>query len=299
MMPVDGGKFPANMGATITPPPMPVEISEEQDTATASPDIKSSYSIQPTEEMNRLREEIAWLKSNPGIQRPEWEGRDLFVAFPCYKTTNPVTAWCLLALALDLGQDKVRFDMELGDAMIYHARNRLAEKFLATEANWMLMIDDDIIPPVGRPGFTRSVCRLPATVQEQVLQRHVVHRLMGHKKTLVGGAYFGRQQAGQLMASCLEYSSAAKAATDMVVPCDWVGTGCLLIHRSVFDAIKQKFPDLAPSQPGQPFDYFRPIGQGIGEDISFCSRARQSGHMPHIDLGLQCYHVGYQCYYGQ
>jgi len=51
----------------------------------------------------------------------EWLGRDLFVGFPCYKQTNPVTAWCLLAMALDIGKDKIRFDMEIGDAMIYHA----------------------------------------------------------------------------------------------------------------------------------------------------------------------------------
>lgn len=272
--------------------PTPAEVAREKV-------IEAAKFIPPLPQQADVMAEVTSAPHNSARLRAEWEGRDLFVGFPCYKSTNPVTAWCLLAIALDLGRDKVRFDMELGDAMIYHARNRLAEKFLATEANWMLMIDDDIIPPIGRPEFTRTVCRLPATIQEVALQRHVVHRLMGHGKTLVGGAYFGRQQGGHLMASCVEHAQAAKIASDLVVPCDWVGTGCFLVHRKVFTAIKEKFPELAPAKPGDPFDYFRPMGNGIGEDISFCYRARTAGHQPHIDLGLQCFHVGYQCYYGQ
>tara|TARA_R110000868_G_scaffold73521_5_gene213204 strand:- start:452 stop:1405 length:954 start_codon:yes stop_codon:yes gene_type:complete len=229
----------------------------------------------------------------------EWEGRELFVGFPCYKTTNPVTAWCLLAIALDLGKEKVRFDMELGDAMIYHARNRLAEKFLATDAKWMLMIDDDTIPPIGRPEFFKTMCRLPADYPHESASRHVVHRLIGHQKTLVGGCYFGRQPGGALMAAVAVDPAVRRSVLlheDRLVESDWVGTGCLLIHRTVFEAIRIKFPELAPRTTGQPFNFFQPMQDGAGEDIAFCMRANAAGHRPHLDLGLQCAHVGYACY---
>lgn len=228
--------------------------------------------------------------------RAEWEGKDLFVGFPCYKTTNPATAWVLLAMALDLGREKIRFDMELGDAMIYHARNRLARKFLQTEANWFLMLDDDMIPAIGRPGFLRSMCGLPDSVQDSALQRHVIHRLIGAGKTLIGGAYFGRRKGARLMTDLVQYENDVKIHADKVLKCKWVGTGCMLIHRKVFEDIQKHYPELKPKDPEEPFDFFRPIGNGVGEDVSFCYRASKAGHDPHIDLGLPIYHVGYHCY---
>jgi hypothetical protein len=230
------------------------------------------------------------------VYRTEWEGRDVFVGFPCYKTTNPATAWSLVALALDFGRDKIRFDMEIGDAMIYHARNRLAEKFLETDAKWCLMIDDDIIPAIGRPGFLRNMCRIPENITDKTLERHVLHRLMGAGKTLIGGAYFGRQKGGRLMSDLTNRENDAKTHADIVSPCKWVGTGCILIHRKVFEDIKKTQPELKPEQANQPFDFFRPLGAGVGEDISFCTRAEKAGHQPHIDFGIPLYHVGYHCF---
>jgi hypothetical protein len=35
---------------------------------------------------------------------------------------------------------------------------------------------------------------------------------------------------------------------------------------------------------------------GSGEDVSFCLRAAAAGHQPHVDMGLVCGHIGYQCF---
>lgn len=296
-----GPRLPDNKNAPLdpsyepNPDRVPFAAPRASETAAPPPEPepeKPSPSAEPL-----VRESV----SADGVPRylAEWSGRELFVGFPCYKTTNPVTAWCLLAIALDLGRDKVRFDMELGDAMIYHARNRLAEKFLATDASWILMIDDDTIPPIGRPEFFMTMCRLPPSYPRESAARHVVHRLMGHKKTIVGGAYFGRQPGGPLMASVAADPGIRRSAMlheDRLVESDWVGTGCLLVHRTVFEAIKVKFPDLASRRVGQPFNFFQPLQDGAGEDIAFCMRAKAAGHQPHLDLGLQCAHVGYACY---
>lgn len=228
--------------------------------------------------------------------RCEFEGRDIMVGFPCYKTTNPVTAFTLLAMALDFGREKIRFDMAIGDAMVYHSRNTIAAKFLETDAKWLLMIDDDIIPSIGRPGWTRSWVPAARSIGDLPLQRHVLHRLIGSGKTIIGGAYFGRQEGGVLMCSDLSLTPRARGYEDAVVPVDWVATGCLLVHRTVFEDIQKKCPELAPAVPNSPFDFFHPLSSTQGEDVSFCTRARNSGHQPHIDLGLPVFHVGYKVY---
>lgn len=228
--------------------------------------------------------------------RCEFEGRDIVVGFPCYKTTNPVTAFALISMALDYGKDKIRFELSLGDAMIYHSRNILAQKFLETDAKWLLMVDDDIIPCIGRPAWMRHWIHSARNVLDQPLQRNVLARLIGSGKTLIGGAYFGRQEGGTIMCSDTSLANKAKAYADEVVEVDWVATGCMLVHRKVFEAIQKKHPELAtPKNPLYTFDYFLPTKEG-GEDIAFCKRAKESGHQAHIDLGLPVFHLGFKTY---
>jgi hypothetical protein len=229
--------------------------------------------------------------------RCEFEGRDIMVGFPCYKTTSPVSAFILTAIALDFGREKIRFEMAIGDAIIAHARNRIAHKFLETDAKWLLMLDDDILASIGRPAWLRHWVQGARNVPEGPLQRHIVHRLIGSGKTLVGGAYFGRQEGGPLMCSDQGLYSRAKAYEDAVVPVDWVATGAMLVHRSVFDDIRGKFGDsLKINVPDYEYDYFRHIDGAHGEDVSFCKRAKEAGHQPHIDLGTPIFHLGYKTY---
>ena len=187
--------------------------------------------------------------------------------------------------------------MCIGDAIIGHSRNRLAHKFLETDAKWFLMIDDDIIPSIGRPAWFRYWVQGARTLPDLPLQRHGIHRLIGAGKTLVGGAYFGRQEGGALMCSDNSLYSRAKSYEDAVVPVDWVGTGFMLIHRKVFDDIKQKYGnELKISVPDYEIDYFRQIDGSKGEDVSFCLLAKNAGHQPYIDLGLPIFHVGAKTY---
>lgn len=229
--------------------------------------------------------------------RCEFAGRDIFVGWPWYKSSNPVTAAVNVAMALDFGKDKIRFDMAIGDAKIEHARNRLAHKFLETDAKWLLMIDDDIIPSIGRPNWFRYWVQGARQIIDLPLQRHVLHRLIGAGKTLVGAAYFGRQEGGALMANDQTLANRARAYEDAVVTVDWIGTGCLLIHRKVFEDIRAKYGDsLKIDVPDYEYDYFRPFDSARGEDVSFCIRAKEALHQPYIDLGLPVFHVGYKTY---
>jgi hypothetical protein len=256
---------------------------------------KPKQEVEKVEEYNNPIVESRNQEGMPSY-RCEFAGRDVFVGFPCYKTTNPVTAFALIAMALDFGKDKIRFDMSIGDAMIYHSRNKIAQKFLETDAKWLLMIDDDIIPCIGRPNWMKSTVPSARNMNDAPLQRHALQRLIGANKTLIGGAYFGRQEGAPLMCSDRSLEPKARAYQDEVAPVDWVATGCMLVHRKVFQDIEEKYPELKSPIPNGEFDYFHPINSATGEDVSFCKRAKASGHQPYIDLGLPVFHVGYRCY---
>ena len=277
-------------------------VEEKKETKKRGPKTKKLETIpEPTAIVEEI---IVASRSVDGLPsyRAEFSGRDVFVGFPCYKTTNPVTAFAMIALALDFGRDKIRYDMSIGDAMVYHSRNRIAEKFLQTDAKYLFMMDDDIIPCIGRPAWMKANVASARSLTDLPLQRHILHRLINSGKTLVGGAYFGRQEGAKLMCSDQSLVKNARQYDDFIVPVDWIATGCLLVHRQVFLDIKEKFPELAPTSaqlaadPTAPFDFFLPMKGGVGEDVAFCHRAKQIGHQPHIDLGTPVFHVGYKTY---
>lgn len=221
--------------------------------------------------------------------RCEFGGRDIFVGLLSYKTTNPITAMVLTALALDFGRDRIRFDLELGNSMIYQARNRLAAKFLETDAKWMLMMDDDMIPCIGRPEWMRHWVTSARSVLDLPLQRHIIHKLIGDNKTIVGAAYFERREGAGLVCSDQTLVPRAKQYDDAVVEVDWLGTGAMLVHRKVFEDIAKTYPEIDGN-------FFHPIDGKTGEDISFCIRAKKSGHSTFIDLSIPTFHVGYKTY---
>lgn len=291
---------PAAVEPTIEDVPLPEPIKKKEPALDAPDALPAALDDCPAVDAASDVEPalVSESRSADGLPsyRCEFAGRDVFVGWPWYKTTNPVTAAVNVAMALDFGRDRIRFDMVIGDAMVYHSRNKIADAFLATDAKWLMMMDDDIIPSIGRPAWMRHWVEAARKLNDRVLQRHVLQKLLGHGKTLVGCAYFGRQEGGKLMCSDQSLEREAREYADRVVPVDWVGTGCLLVHRSVFDSVRASNPDLAPTQPGELFDYFRPIGHGRGEDISFCHRAKKSGHQPHVDLSVPTFHVGYKTY---
>ena len=276
-----------------TPEPEPVPAVEKKKSKKA-PALEEAPVPEPEEFVNPITQshDAGGMPS----YRCEFAGRDIFVGLSWYKASNPVTTMALVALALDFGKDKIRFDLVMGDAMIYHSRNKIVQKFLETDAKWLFMLDDDMVPSIGRAAWYQSWVPDSRGASNQALSRGVLHRLVGAGKTLVGAAYFGRQEGGKLACSDQSLVGDARAYADKVVPVDWVGTGCMLVHRRVFEAIRQKYPELASKNPEMPFDYFFPLSSGVGEDVSFCKRAKEVGHQAHIDLGIPVKHVGYKPY---
>jgi len=228
-----------------------------------------------------LQQPIVESRTSEGLPsyRTEFSGRDIFVGFSAGSPTNAISAFSLVNMALDFGRDKIRFDFSISDGNFYHSRNELAKKFLETDAKWLLLLANDIIPSVGRPAWAKATVGAARGLQDLPLQRHVIHRLIGSGKNLVGGAYFENADASSIACSDKNLGTKAKSYPDEIVPVDWVGSGCMLIHRRVFADIGQR-------QGG----FFYP------DDISFCKRAKDAGHQPHIDLGIPVFHVGYKSY---
>lgn len=268
-------------------------------------------------------------------ESPFFESRKVCITLPFYKSVEPRTMFAIMSL---LDRKKTACMLDHGDAYIQHSRNKLADNFLKSGLEWQLTFDDDCIPPFGNAKIFNQFTGF--NFPEKFAGLNTIDRLLSSGKTLIGGLYFGRWHHGKPVyaegsESKQEEAFCRRGPQDLVKPTRWFGTGCALIHRSVYLDIEKHFPHLARKPDGTGGNWFTSSehdlrnavtkaiasleagedatsalevlkrgqllsrkfsGLGTGEDVTLCHRAAQSGHQPWIDLGLVCGHTGVHCF---
>lgn len=119
-----------------------------------------------------------------------------------------------------------------------------------------------------------------------------LERLISHNKDIVGGMYF-KKLPPHLP---LVYSQKGWSHSPIANPpstlfqCDGIGTGFLLIKKTVLkDLYEKKFA----AKNGFPFNFIqKPDGNDIGEDLAFCMRARKKGYKIWCDPSIPLEHIG-------
>jgi hypothetical protein len=172
--------------------------------------------------------------------------KKIMLVLPWWKQVSPVTSFCVSQLA---DRRRTSSMLNFGDAFVAHSRNTCVDAFLQTECDWFLTIDDDMIVPFGNAAWYKTHTRFD-DFPEKFLGLNAIDRLVSHNKTLVGALYFGRHHCGPPVynegaMNAQEAAYARKAPYDLIKPTKWVGTGCMLVHRKVFEDIEKKFPRLA------------------------------------------------------
>lgn len=191
---------------------------------------------------------------------PQWEGKQIFLAMPCYKSADPRTLFTILGI---WDREKFGASVKYGDAYIIHTRNILMRDFLSTGVPAVLNIDDDMILPMGHADWFNYHTGLNLPVKFAGL--HTPTRLKSHGKSIVGGLYFGRSRRGRAIyyeamitndAGNRENALAHKAPFDEIRPAWWTGTGCLYFTREVLLDIQKTHPHLAPQHSTEPWHFF-------------------------------------------
>jgi len=160
---------------------------------------------------------------------------------------------------------------EFSEPFIDKARNVVVDKFLASDREWLLTVDTDVI--------------LPACV---------ITRLMSRGLPLIGALIYVNQSPKfpQIYNQIADFSFGDMGIFQVqkdfepgeLVKADGTGAGCMLIHRDVFEAI--------PGKP--PFRWYQHeyIGtEMFGEDFTFCRRAKVAGFQLYIDTAVHAQHI--------
>ena len=204
--------------------------------------------------------------------------KKVMVVLPWWKQVSPITSFCVAQL---IDRRRTSSMLNFGDAFIAHSRNSCVDIFLQSPCDWFLTIDDDMVVPFGNALWFRAHTGFD-DFPEKFLGLNAIDRLMSHRKSLVGALYFGRHRNGPPVyneggASAEEAAYARKAPHDLAKPTKWVGTGCMLVHRAVFEDIEKRFPRLARGQDKMGGNWFTSTEADLMERIHALRSKLQTG----------------------
>lgn len=190
----------------------------------------------------------------------------ILIAVPCM---DQVPAPFAQSLAMIQKVGDCVLAMQMG-SLIYTSRNNLATRAIQSEADYVFWMDSDMV--FAPDTLVRMV---------DVLQKN--------KLDILTGLYFRRVQPfSPVLFDMLEIRDQRASWTsfqeipDGIFEVGGCGFGCVLMDTGVFIDVQSKFKQM-----------FAPIGN-VGEDLSFCWRARECGYKIYCDPSIVCGHVGYQ-----
>ena len=182
----------------------------------------------------------------------------VFIAIPCMDTLSAKFAQCLVNLV----NHKRDFDVEVGfhiGSLVYDSRNKLAERAINSDADYVLWLDSDMT-------------FVPDTLDM------MLDTLKTNNYEVLTGMYFRRRPP--FTPTLFEELRILPTGTvtkefddipDAIFEVAGCGFGCVLMSRNVLWNVF--------CQNG---NMFSPIN-GVGEDLSFCWRARRCGHKLYCD----------------
>lgn len=178
----------------------------------------------------------------------------------------------------------------LGTTNVAHGRNQIVRNFLDHyEADWLWFVDTDMAFP---PDTLERMLASADADTRPILGALCFSVLRGDEQEIVPTLYTltGDPPVPARSMGLPESGIHQYAAT---------GTGCLLVHRRVFEAVEKAKPHPdAPAWGETPWPWFKwsewnPAGQPdvMGEDLTFCFRAGAAGFPIHVDTRIEVGHV--------
>lgn len=156
-----------------------------------------------------------------------------------------------------------------GKTPVDFARNVAVQEMRKANAEWLLQIDNDVAPPMNVLAIletigNRKIVGLPCPIEYE--------GGLGFISTGKFSLNVATQRGNDLHELHLMTAPGWSEVDD-------VGSGCLLVHRDVFAALKEPW-----------FECSRKSGYVAGEDFGFCDKARAAGFSVWTHGDFPCRH---------
>jgi hypothetical protein len=220
----------------------------------------------------------------PTLYQRSLEGSGIYVGPSYWREVEATHMMAMLGMVALAAQAKVAIGVNpvLNDAKISRSRNRAASEFLRSPADIFLCLDGDI---EFEPRQIFRMCEI------------------AYEHGIVGGAYVKRSgHTPDLAIRLLENSERIEFHEGgKLVEVDYLSTGCMAVHRRVFEAIIAQAGMEESHQSNMRFypffnDYIVEKRNSerfdLSEDWAFIQRARDAGFKPMLDPRVRLRHWG-------
>lgn len=163
-------------------------------------------------------------------------------------------------------------------------RDAMVKSALDSGFEWIFFLDSDVILP-----------------------DNALNNLFSHNQPLINGMYKAKKPGGFFWAVWMRVDTPDKKEAfapiatwkGRLISVDVVGTGCMLVHRSVFEKIREKYPNLplffwAKDRDSKMLDQMNlpdPLMREVSEDFYFCMLAKDCGFNVIVDTDVKCGHI--------
>ena len=193
--------------------------------------------------------------------------RTIMIAIPCMDQVPAPFAQCLAMIRK--GENKAAVAFQMG-SLIYTSRNNLAVKAVEMESDYTLWLDSDMV-------FNQNIMLdMIKTLEENDLD--ILTGLYFRRVPPFSPTLFKKLQMTEKGCEWEDYTDLPEELFE-VAGC---GFGCVLMKTSILAEVQLEFGNM-----------FAPIAN-VGEDLSFCWRARELGYKIICDPSIKLGHVGYQ-----
>lgn len=176
--------------------------------------------------------------------------------------------------------------MKYGTDGLVAARNKVAAQFVESGAEWLWWVDTDM-------GFTPDTLDRLLAAADPVERPLVGALCFANRETEPDGMGWYRTRPSPTLFQWVRRADGKEGFTpildyprDALVEVAGTGSACLVIHRSVFEAVREKFG---------PTWYVRQVnpstGELVGEDLSFCARVAACGLPMFVDTSVKTSHL--------
>lgn len=190
----------------------------------------------------------------------------ILIAIPCMDKVEAQFAQALATL------EKVGhciISMEIG-SLIYNSRNNLCKTALQLNCDYILWLDSDMVFP---PETLKRLLEVMEKTGADIVSGLYFRRVAPYTPVA-----FSKLDINGKLCSWENYNGPLDQGPQEV---PGIGFGCVL-HRT----------ELLLEMAAQFTDFFGPLAN-VGEDLSFCWRARQLGYKIVLDTNLKLGHVGH------
>jgi GT2 family glycosyltransferase len=157
----------------------------------------------------------------------------------------------------------------MGSCLVYDARDSLINYAIQEDSDWIFFLDSDMVPP------SDILVKLDK-LNQPITSGLAFKRIPPFQPCFYTKVSFDKETKKPALESPIEFPDQG------ILECQGFGMACTMIKREVWEKSGDMINDKKT--------WFFPLPE-IGEDLSFCLRARKAGFKLYVDLSVNCGHV--------